>query len=118
VFADPSGHRRRLMRVFGAAASVLLVGALIVAGIGVFGGPNTPFSVFSAHGRDQGGGDPGKKSDKRTAADPGGRGDQCASRTEYVAPRVAFPFVHLVCHSEAEFAAIANQQGWQDAAGT
>jgi hypothetical protein len=48
VFADPSGHRRKLMRVFGAAASVVLVGALIIAGIGLFGGPNTPFSVFGA----------------------------------------------------------------------
>jgi hypothetical protein len=48
VFADPSGQRRKLMRVFGAAASVVLVGALIIAGIGLFGGPNTPFSVFGA----------------------------------------------------------------------
>jgi hypothetical protein len=48
VFADPSGQRRRLMRVFGAAASIVLVGALVMAGIGLFGGPNTPFSVFGA----------------------------------------------------------------------
>jgi|SRR6185437_14797372 hypothetical protein len=48
VFADPSGQRRKLMRVFGAAASVVLVGALIMAGIGLFGGPETPFSVFGA----------------------------------------------------------------------
>src|SRR5260370_6902060 len=48
VFADPSGQRRRLMRLLGAGASVLLVGALILVGIGLFGGPNTPFSVFGA----------------------------------------------------------------------
>src|SRR5258708_39573454 len=48
VFADPSGQRRRLMRLLGAGSSVLLVGALILAGIGLFGGPNTPLSVFGA----------------------------------------------------------------------
>jgi hypothetical protein len=36
------------MRLLGAGASVLLVGALILAGIGLFGGPDTPFSVFRA----------------------------------------------------------------------
>ncbi|HEX5189781.1 MAG TPA: hypothetical protein VFW16_09585 [Streptosporangiaceae bacterium] len=48
VFADPSGQRRRLMRVIGAAASMALVGALVLAGVGLFGGPDTPFSVFGA----------------------------------------------------------------------
>src|SRR5262249_50149446 len=36
------------MRVLGAAASVFLVGALVIAGGGLFGGPDTPFSVFGA----------------------------------------------------------------------
>src|SRR5262249_14354804 len=61
------------MRVLGAGASVLLVGALIMAGIGLFCGPNTPFSVFSAqdaHGhRDK---DAGKQSDRRATPGPGG----------------------------------------------
>jgi hypothetical protein len=48
VFADPSGQRRRLMRMMGAGGSVLLVGALILVGISLFGGPDTPFSVFGA----------------------------------------------------------------------
>jgi hypothetical protein len=49
------------MRVLGAGASVLLVGALILAGIGLFGGPDTPFSVFRAPiaNRGQGGPDGG-----------------------------------------------------------
>ncbi|HET9898212.1 MAG TPA: hypothetical protein VFQ44_25055 [Streptosporangiaceae bacterium] len=48
VFADASGQRRRLMRVLGAVASVLMVGALIMAASGLFGGPDTPFSVFGS----------------------------------------------------------------------
>lgn len=91
VFADPSGQRRRLLRVFGAAASALLVGALIVAGIGLFGGPDTPFSVFSAHGHgDQGGSDPGKKSDQGgypgTSAPGAGSTSHGASRSRSSTP--------------------------------
>ncbi len=48
VFTDPSGQRRRLMRLAGAGGSVVLVGALVLVGIGLTGGPDTPFSVFSA----------------------------------------------------------------------
>ncbi|HKR71952.1 MAG TPA: hypothetical protein VJT16_24175, partial [Streptosporangiaceae bacterium] len=55
VFADPTGHRRRLMRVLGAAASVFLIGALVIAGVGLFGGPDTPFSVFGAPAGNGGG---------------------------------------------------------------
>jgi len=66
VFADPSGQRRRLMRLVGAGVSVLLVGALILAGIGLFGGPNTPLSVFGAHGQ-SGTGGAGKQSGAHSA---------------------------------------------------
>lgn len=68
VFTDPSGQRRRLMRLAGAAGSVVLVGALVLVGIGLTGGPDTPFSMFSApheHGqthrsRSSGHGTPGR----------------------------------------------------------
>lgn len=68
VFTDPSGQRRRLMRLAGAAGSVILVGALVLVGIGLTGGPDTPFSLFSAphvhgHGhrsRSSGHGTPGR----------------------------------------------------------
>src|SRR5260370_19495741 len=73
VFADPSGQRRRLMRMLGAGASILLVGALILVGIGLFGGPNTPFSVFGAHGARRPG-DPG------TARDHGRAGHRASGR--------------------------------------
>jgi len=69
IFADPSGQRRRLMRMAGAGGSVLLVGALILVGIGLFGGPNTPLSVFGApvaHGR-SGTGGAGKQSGAHSA---------------------------------------------------
>ncbi|HEX9035150.1 MAG TPA: hypothetical protein VF834_25190 [Streptosporangiaceae bacterium] len=46
VFTDPSGQRRRLMRLIGAGASVFLVGVLILVGIGLFGGPSSRLSVF------------------------------------------------------------------------
>lgn len=43
------------MRLLGAAGSVILLGALILVGIGLFGGPDTPFSVFGApHAHSQG----------------------------------------------------------------
>jgi len=53
------------MRLLGAGSSVLLVGALILAGIGLFGGPNTPLSVFGAHGQSGTGG--GKQSGAHSA---------------------------------------------------
>ncbi|MDR2984827.1 MAG: hypothetical protein LBV34_08295 [Nocardiopsaceae bacterium] len=74
IFADPTGQRRRLLRVVGAAASVLLVGALIVAGIGLFGGPNTPFSVFGAppaNGKGHPGGDGDRAPASGAASNPG-----------------------------------------------
>jgi hypothetical protein len=48
VFADSTGQRRRLMRMLGAGGSVLLLGAVILVGIGLSGGPDTPFTVFGA----------------------------------------------------------------------
>ena len=66
IFTDPSGQRRRLMAMLGAAGSILLVAALVLAGIGLFGGPDTPFSVFGAPKiADQG---------KHGAGQPGGQG--------------------------------------------
>lgn len=47
VFTDPSGQRRRRMRRVGVAASIFLIGALILVGIGMFGGPRTPFSLWA-----------------------------------------------------------------------
>src|SRR5215472_14336204 len=46
IFSDPSGQRRRLMKAAGVAGSLLLVGALVLVGLSLFGGPNTPLSVF------------------------------------------------------------------------
>jgi hypothetical protein len=48
VFTDPSGQRRRKLRRVGIAASVLLVGALILVVTGLIGGPGTPFSLWGA----------------------------------------------------------------------
>jgi hypothetical protein len=42
VFTDPSGQRRRLVRLVGACVSVLCVGALIVVAIALVGGPSSP----------------------------------------------------------------------------
>ena len=64
IFTDPSGQRRRLMRLLGAAGSIFLVGALILVGLGLFGGPNNPLSVFgsppSGKGHSGAGGQPGR----------------------------------------------------------
>lgn len=68
IFTDPSGQRRRLLRIVGVAGSMFLVSALVLVGLGLFGGPNTPLSVFGprphpshsgAAGRD-GKGEPGR----------------------------------------------------------
>jgi hypothetical protein len=43
VFADPSGRRRRALRVLGAAAGLIIVIALALITVGLAGGPQAPF---------------------------------------------------------------------------
>jgi hypothetical protein len=43
VFADPSGRRRRALRVLGAAAGLIIVIALALVTVGLAGGPQAPF---------------------------------------------------------------------------
>jgi len=43
VFADPSGRRRRALRVLGAAAGLIIVVSLALITLGLAGGPQAPF---------------------------------------------------------------------------
>jgi len=59
VFTDPSGQRRRMVRVIGAIVSVLCVGALVVLAIALAGGGSSPIGSLwaqnPAHQRAHGG---------------------------------------------------------------
>src|SRR6266704_2249573 len=74
IFTDLSGQRRRLMRLLGAAGSIFLLGALILAGLGLFGGPP------SQQGNSGAGGQPGRSGQGAPGGSPG-------SRTPSPAPR-------------------------------
>ena len=43
VFADPSGRRRRLLRLLGAAAGLIIAVSLALITVGLAGGPQAPF---------------------------------------------------------------------------
>jgi hypothetical protein len=43
VFADPSGRRRRLLRLLGAAAGLIIAISLALITVGLAGGPQAPF---------------------------------------------------------------------------
>lgn len=43
VFADPSGRRRRALRVLGVAAGLIVTAALALITLGLAGGPQAPF---------------------------------------------------------------------------
>ena len=43
VFADPSGRRRRALRVLGVAAGLIITAALALITLGLAGGPQAPF---------------------------------------------------------------------------
>jgi len=43
VFADPSGRRRRKMRLLGIGAGLAIVGSLVLITVGLAGGPQAPF---------------------------------------------------------------------------
>jgi len=59
VFADPSGRRRRTLRVLGAAAGLIIVVALALITVGLAGGPQAPF-ISWAHPHRGGGPAAGK----------------------------------------------------------
>jgi hypothetical protein len=43
VFADPSGRRRRVLRLLGAAAGLIIAVSLALITVGLAGGPQAPF---------------------------------------------------------------------------